>query len=347
MQFPPRIWKLGLISFIPVLVLLSVYWPTSKNAHRAHRINGVNFVGPSKPVGSEVMESLSQINADWIAVIPYAFCRAIEPNIYYNVPGQWWGEQPEGVIKIIEYAKGMGLHVMLKPQIWVSGDGWPGDFQMKSKEQWALWEEDYREYLMTYIDIADSLDVEMICLGTELRQSVKRRPQFWEDLIDEVRSRYSGKLTYAANWDNVEMVPFWAEMDYIGIDAYYPLSASVTPSVEELVQAWQPHLDQIEDLSKSVKRPVIFTEYGYRSMDQTAHKHWELDAKKAKPNTEAQKNSYAALYQAVSNRDWYEGGFLWKWFANPKEAGREGDTEFTPQDKPAIEVVKKQFSLNQ
>ena len=153
-------------------------------------------------------------------------------------------------------------------------------------------------------------------------------------------------LTYAANWDNFEMISFWTKLDYIGIDAYYPLSAGDTPSVKELVQAWQPHLDKMEELSQRVNRPVIFTEYGYRSMDQAAYKQWEIDQEQAVPNMEAQKNSYAALYEAVSDREWYEGGFLWKWFANHKEAGGENHIGFTPQNKPTTDIIKKQFGLN-
>jgi len=347
MKFRQNAWLLGLISFILVLVFLSVFWLGPERTPRAHQINGVNFVGPAQPIGPEALESLEQINSNWIAVIPYAFCWANRPDIYFNVPNQWWGENPEGVIKTIEYAKGKGLKVMLKPQMWVAGDGWPGDFQMQSQQQWEFWEQDYREYIMTYVDIADSMGVEMICIGTEFRQAVKQRPQFWEYLIDEVRARYSGKLTYAANWDNVESVSFWAKLDYVGIDAYYPLSDGNTPSVKELVQAWQPHLDQIEALNQQVNRPVIFTEYGYRSINQTAYKHWEIDKEQEQLNLEAQRNSYAALYQAVSERDWFEGGFLWKWFSNHKEAGGHGGTGFTPQNKPAMDVVKKQFGLNQ
>jgi hypothetical protein len=29
------------------------------------------------------------------------------------------------------------------------------------------------------------------------------------------------------------IVPFWNELDYIGIDAYFPLSDAVTPTVAE------------------------------------------------------------------------------------------------------------------
>jgi len=240
---------------------------------------------------------------------------------------------------------GTGTISVFGYQMRVAGDGWPGDFEMDDQENWESWEEDYREYLATVLDIADTFDVEMICIGTEFRLAVRQRPKFWEDLIDEVRSRYSGKLIYAANWDTVEEVSFWDKLDYIGIDAYYPLSESTTPSVEELVQAWKPHLDRIELLAQRVDRSVIFTEYGYRSTDQTARHPWETDKEKRAVNLEGQRNSYQALYYATSDRDWFEGGFLWKWFADHDGVGGSKDKGFTPQNKPAAEVIKHQFSL--
>ena len=54
------------------------------------------------------------------------------------------------------------------------------------------------------VDLACELQVEMICLGTELKHSYKLRTGYWRWLIDEARKIYDGKLTVATNWDNYE-----------------------------------------------------------------------------------------------------------------------------------------------
>ena len=45
---------------------------------------------------------------------------------------------------------------------------------------------------------------------------------------------YSGKLVYSANWgEEFEQLSFWNELDFIGIDCYYPLGKD--PSADKTV----------------------------------------------------------------------------------------------------------------
>ena len=55
-----------------------------------------------------------------------------------------------------------------------------------------------------------------------------------------VRARFGGRLTYAANHiDGANSLGFWDALDYIGIDAYEPLSWSdPNPSTETLAASW-------------------------------------------------------------------------------------------------------------
>jgi hypothetical protein len=47
-----------------------------------------------------------------------------------------------------------------------------------------------------------------------------------------------GKLTYAANWDKYDQVSFWDELDFIEIQAYFPLTAQTSPTAEEIKKGW-------------------------------------------------------------------------------------------------------------
>lgn len=119
---------------------------------------------------------------------------------------------------------------------------------------------------------------------------------------------YNGKLTYAANWDEYSRTTFWEDLDYIGIDAYFPLSEEKTPTVEQLREGWQRWKTTISDVSKAMNKPVIFTEFGYRSMDFTAKKPWLVDRNDEKVNLEGQVNAKKAIFSEFWTEDWFAGG---------------------------------------
>lgn len=310
---------------------------------KVESIDGVCLVAPRNPIEMHDLKPVQEINADWVAVVPYAFAFAGDPKINFDTSRQWWGERSEGVIQTIAYAKQLGLKVMLKPHVWVRGEGWPGDFTLESEEAWQKWETSYAKYLQTMTRIADSMQVEMLCIGTEYRKAVVERPDFWRSLIDTIRHHYDGKLTYAANWDNFEHVSFWDQLDFIGIDAYFPLCEDQTPDHSTLITAWQTPWRSIKKVQRRFNKPVLFTEYGYRSADYTSHGHWHYSLENLSSNMEAQKNAYEALYQVFWDEPWFAGGFLWKWFTEPEMAGGEEDAEYTPQNKPASEVIKQVY----
>ena len=131
--------------------------------------------------------------------------------------------------------------------------------------------------ILEFAKVAEAEDVEMLCIGTEYKIAVKERPKFWRNLIRKVREVYGGQLTYAANWDSFHEISFWGELDYIGVDAYFPLTSEATPSVDMLKQKWKDPLYGIKIIQRKFKKPVIFTEYGYKSIHRTAWKQWEFE----------------------------------------------------------------------
>jgi hypothetical protein len=179
-----------------------------------------------------------------------------------------------------------------------------------------------------------------------LEQFVENRPDYWKGLIKRIRGVYNGKLTYAANWDEYTRTTFWEELDFIGIDAYFPLSDEKTPSVEQLKEGWQPWKEKIATLSKSKEKPVLFTEFGYRSMDFTAKKPWLVDRNDESVNLEAQVNAKKAIFSEFWTEDWFAGGYVWKWFINHEKSGGDKDNRFTPQNKPAQQVISDVYKTH-
>jgi len=326
------------ISSFIFLAALSIA-PSSK------KINGVSLEMPPQRIGMSQIGSLDEVNAGWVAMIPYAFSSPTEPAIRIASSGHWWGETVEGTSECIRMAHRAGLKVMIKPHVWVRGHGWPGDYDLKDEVKWKTWEKEYTTYIMIYAKVAADLDVELLCIGTEYRKAAEQRPEFWKGLIKKVRAVYSGKVTYAANWDNYEKVKFWGELDYIGVDAYFPLSKKPRPSVAELKTNWKKWETKLKAQSDVYKRPVLFTEYGYKSIEHANTGHWNYKEDTLKTSMANQVIAYEALFQSVWQRDWMAGGFLWKWHLrdDPKFGGLE-NRRYTPQGKPAAKVIAKWYS---
>ncbi|MFT4830664.1 MAG: hypothetical protein ACI815_000300 [Psychroserpens sp.] len=311
------------------------------------KINGVSFVASRDQASQEHVDALLKINAESAAVMPFGFIRDVgSPEIIYDTERQWFGETKKGAKQYIELLHNNGLRVMMKPQIWIWKGEFTGTLKMNSEEDWKTLEVSYTNFIIAYAQLAQETKTEFFCVGTELEKFIENRPEYWHGLVKKIRAVYKGKLTYAANWDEYERTPFWKDLDYIGVDAYFPLSDERTPTVEQLVVGWIPYKEKLMSLSKGMNKPVLFTEYGYRSNDYTAKRPWLVDQSKDDVNLQAQANATKAIFESFWGEDWFHGGFVWKWFLDHKSAGGGSDNRFTPQNKPAEDIIKA-FYKNQ
>lgn len=165
----------------------------------------------------------------------------------------------------------------------------------------------------------------------------------WEEIvIKAVREVYKGPLTYAANWDEeYRLVSFWGALDYIGIDAYFPLSDKDNPNLDEIKQGWEQWVKEIEALQQKYNKPVIFPEVGYCSADGTARTPWE-ELAAGKVNLKLQADCYEALCQTFWTKPWFYGMYWWRWGTDTRFGG-PGNRGYSPQNKPARDVVKSWY----
>lgn len=326
-----------LVNYVPSGVL-------AQELSQDAKFNGVSLVSPPRPVNVEAVNTVKTIAAGWVAIIPYAFSRQNEPTVYFDEDRQWWGERTEGARELISMSGQCGQQVMLKPHIWL-GREWIGDFNLDSDEKWQAWRKSYEDYILNYAQVAQEMCVPLFCIGTEIKISAINDPGYWRDLIAKVRSVYGGKLTYAANWDSYDKISFWGDLDYIGIDAYFPLVHEPHPDPAEIEKAWVQIKDKMKGLSAEVGRPVLFTEYGYQSVNGAAGNHWEVNKSLENLNMELQAMAYECMFKMLWEEEWFAGGFLWKWHLRDAIGGLR-DPHFTPQGKPAEEVIKKWYARN-
>ena len=312
----------------------------SCSSQKAAKINGVSFVASRNKVIQKHVDEVLKVHANHAAVMPFGFIRDVHsPEIIFDTDRQWFGETMEGAKQYIRMLNENNIKVMVKPQIWISNGDFTGTLSMNTEEEWKVLEASYEKFLMASAKLAQEVNAELLCIGTELEKFVENRPEYWSGLISKIRGVYEGKLTYAANWDEYKRTPFWGDLDYIGVDAYFPLSDEKTPTVEQLRDGWKPWKEKIVAVSTKFNRPVLFTEFGYRSMDYTAKKPWLVDRSEKDVNMNAQANAKRAIFEEFWAEDWFAGGYVWKWFINHENAGGGNDNRFTPQNKPAQEVI--------
>jgi flavodoxin len=108
----------------------------------------------------------------------------------------------------------------------------------------------------------------------------------WENIIKQTRAVFSGKLTYAANFDNYLEVGFWDQLDFMGINAYFPLrDPSVTFSSRkelkaELIKGWEVVFDEVNEFRQAqnlTNKPLFFTELGYTFRKHSTIEPWSSD----------------------------------------------------------------------
>ena len=340
---------------LPILISLGLFGfvgcQNKAVLYEGQKLKGVCFVAPPQKIDAEEFEPVKKINAEWVALTPYGFTRDGSPDFQYNKSsdGHWWGESPRGTAECVTMAHQKGLKVMLKPHAWIQSfqSSYTGDMDFKTDAEWLTFEKTFGNYLLDFAHVADSTNVEIYCIATEFKTFVAKRPQFWHKIIQDIKKIYHGKLTYAENWDCYDKVPFWNELDFVGIDGYFPLSEEKSPNLATIRQAWGKHRNQIEKYSREVQKPILFTEMGYQSTDFTTHKPWESYSKHPDNDT-LQADAYKAFFEEIWQEKWMAGCFVWKWFPamkREKDLGKKHEfrDKYTPQGKAGEAVLKNYF----
>ena len=241
-------------------------------------------------------------------------------------------------------AQDRGMWVAFRPYLeesnfFVEAKIWRGTLEPKDRD---LWFKDYTQLLLEYAQIAQQAGVDLFSIGVEFN-SLDGDPR-WRDIIKAVRGVYSGKLTYAANFDHVTAVPFWDELDIVGIDAFYPLDVDPDGlTVEKAIQAWQPWVDQLEEIKRRYQKAVVFMEVGVTSQRDALRKPWAWDT--GSPiDMEVQRIYYEATCRKVKP---VIAGMYW-WVAPLKPLQDPSrDKGHTPLGKPAEQEIKKCFMGDQ
>lgn len=192
----------------------------------------------------------------------------------------------------------------------------------------------------------------------------------WKGLIQEIRTIYSGKLTYAANFDNYMDVAFWQDLDFIGINAYFSLrnpNKKITSKAtlkQTLENGWKRVFKNINAFRTThglIDKPMIFTELGYINRENTTIEPWAgfgfsvvgvnsserlILWEKEREDLQERKLAMDALYKVVKN-DFVnlEGILYWKLTTHDYHLPYEPFAlHLTPNAKDSLQVSLGKFA---
>ncbi len=239
-----------------------------------------------------------------------------DSSSFTREPGKTPSDQ--SLVELVSSVHEAGGAVLLTIFVEARDGSWRGDFLPADPDGWFAAHRDLHTH---YGALAEGLGVAAMSVGSEYTQTEARFADGWRSVIAASRAEFSGLLAYSANWNDAggagggfEGVPFWDDLDAIGVDAWFPLIGSgEAPEISALVEGWQPWLDRMEAVSLAFDRPVWFTEVGYASRVGAAARPWEWQ-KSDEPSAVTQENGYSAFFEAVyGQQDWVEGAFFWWW----------------------------------
>lgn len=299
------------------------------------------------------IQAFAQNNYSWITLVPYGSQKDYDsPRVIYLRGDSLANLRRDSAWKAqIAVAHSAGFKVFLKPHIWMhqpTNGKWRSDIFPTNENNWQMWKKNYRAFILRYAQIAQERNVELFCIGTEFSRLSVEKAAFWRSLIKDVRNIYSGEITYAANWYNeYEEITFWDELDYIGIQAYFPLAKNNNPSTAQISKGWNKYFPKIATISNQFNRKILFTEMGYKSTADSAIEPWKWIAYSPGANAplsyETQANCYQSFFDSVWNKEWLAGVHIWQMRCDVKAGGNKDNPDFTPQGKPAEKIIAKGF----
>jgi hypothetical protein len=247
------------------------------------------------------------------------------------------------LMELINHARSRKLRVILMPIVLLDaplGTEWRGTL---TPMDWEGWFDSYRDMITHFAYIAQGEDptgpplVDILVVGSELVSTQDKVSQ-WTRTINAVRKIYKGHLTYSSNWDNYTQVPFWKQLDLIGLNSYWALGHDKTASVEEIMGNWRKIQKDVLGFTQKQGKPLLFLEAGWCSLENAADQPWDYTRQELAGDVQLQKRLYEGFF-----RSWYGnpglGGFM-TWYWEPGEGGPQ-DKGYTPKNKPAEQVLRE------
>lgn len=289
-----------------------------------------------------LLDEIAATGADRVALVVAwyqqdAGASALGEHPRYSAPAT-------AIARAIGEARAAGLGATLFPIVRLSAprtDGeWRGTLQPRDR---AAWWRSYGAHLVALARLAAREGASGLSIGSELSTLDGDGDRAaWAALVAEVRRAFHGTLSYSANWDRYREVAIYDLVDRVGICGYFALVPPGGATAEDdLVRGWRDRRVELARFARARRRPIVFTEVGYRSMRGAAAAPWD-EAARRDVDLDEQRRCYAAFRRVwrTAPPELLGGVYFWNWYGwgGPTSRG------YTPRGKPALDELRKFFA---
>lgn len=244
---------------------------------------------------------------------------------------------PDQLGQLIDHAKSKNLRVVLMPIVLLDapeGNEWRGTL---NPAHWDDWFDSYRQMITHFAWIGQQHHADVLVVGSEL-VSTEDKLDEWMRIISQVRGVFKGQLTYSSNWDHYTSVPFWDQLDLIGMNSYWKLGDNRKVPVAEIESRWRAIQRDLLDFVGREGKPLLFLEVGWCSLANAAHEPWDYTKTSEDIDLVLQKKLYEGFFKSWYGNPLLGGFMIWEW--PPDQAGPD-NKGYTPKGKPAEAVLRE------
>jgi hypothetical protein len=305
-------------------------------------------VGYGSAPCEEALGEIAELGADWVSLTPFGRMDDLDSTdvlLDFEIPVD---ENERMIKKAAAQARALGLKVAIIPHIYVMSGRWRGEIDPGSDDRLEEWFLSYERFMTRWAALAEELRADLFSIGVEFKSTTNSHGKRWRRTIDLARSIYSGPLTYSANWDEVEYVEFWDALDFIGINAFWPLASRPGDGFEKMCGRAQEVARELAGMAFYWDRRVVFVEFGVKSATDSVLAPWEWPehCDGLTYDEDYQAAAFQAVFEAMTRSWWFEGLFVWKYFSDPFDVTQEDRTGFSPREKRAESVLREWFAVS-
>ncbi|MEM8932430.1 MAG: hypothetical protein AAGE94_14710 [Acidobacteriota bacterium] len=279
---------------------------------------------------AETLATLDTVGVEWVSIHPYAGVRrngSIRFTSAFDL---------DFLQRAVELVADADMQLFWKPHLayWGSFE-WRGTIAFGDDQKaWRRFFDDYRHFIVDQARFAETHAIPLFSIGLEYEATTGYEAE-WRAIIAAVREVYSGTITYSANWDRLDDVPFWDAVDLIGVQGYFPLSTEADPSRETLFRGWDAPLATLRALSEHHDKAILFAEVGFDLAPSAAAEPWKTASRDDAATRALRRRLLDVTLERLEAEPFVHGMFWWKWIP-----GARPNRDFAMQHPDALDALR-------